>query len=233
MLLFSAILCSRADHLDFHTGPELWGKSVRVQCCFFPSTETILSTVRDGEPRTTTSTFTQLLSSDGLTLSVDALYIYISISISICILFYSYFSFTIAMTRFIYILFTATFSLRLRFHCVEPYDRSALHTALRSVLVRWPALFCQFNSAALLPQQVKVPVWVHSCTLKVPVCVCVCLSDFNRYISSYRVTNCQPICLSTLTPKVIKALLNTRALFRRLWDFNPRSYCITQIGSFR
>ena len=32
-----------------------------VQCCF-PSTETI-RTIRDGEPRTATSTFTQLLSS--------------------------------------------------------------------------------------------------------------------------------------------------------------------------
>ena len=35
------------------------------QCCF-PSTETILRTIRDGEPRTATSTFAQLLSSEGL-----------------------------------------------------------------------------------------------------------------------------------------------------------------------
>ena len=35
---------------------------VRVQCCF-TSTETV-RTIRDGEPRTSTSTFTQLLNSD-------------------------------------------------------------------------------------------------------------------------------------------------------------------------
>ena len=46
--------CGALDgHLDFHT----------VQCCF-TSTETI-RTIRDGEPRTATSTFTQLLSSEG------------------------------------------------------------------------------------------------------------------------------------------------------------------------
>ena len=33
-----------------------------VHCCFTETTETIM-TVRDGEPRTATSTFTQLLSS--------------------------------------------------------------------------------------------------------------------------------------------------------------------------
>ena len=45
--------CGALDgHLDFHT----------VQCCF-TSTETI-RTIRDGEPRTATSTFTQLLSSE-------------------------------------------------------------------------------------------------------------------------------------------------------------------------
>ena len=36
---------------------------IQVQCCF-ASTETI-RTIREGEPRTATSTFTQLLSSDG------------------------------------------------------------------------------------------------------------------------------------------------------------------------
>ena len=35
---------------------------VQIQCCF-KSTETV-GTIRDGEPRTSTSTFTQLLSSD-------------------------------------------------------------------------------------------------------------------------------------------------------------------------
>ena len=35
---------------------------VQVQCCF-TSTETV-PTIRDGEPRTATSTFTQLLNSD-------------------------------------------------------------------------------------------------------------------------------------------------------------------------
>ena len=38
---------------------------VQVQCCF-TSTETILRNVRDGELRTATSTFTQLLSSAGV-----------------------------------------------------------------------------------------------------------------------------------------------------------------------
>ena len=47
-------------HLDFHTAPELW-KRLPVQCSF-PSTETIRF-IRDGEPRTATSTFTQLLNS--------------------------------------------------------------------------------------------------------------------------------------------------------------------------
>ena len=48
-------------HLDFHTAPELcW---LLVQCCF-TSTETV-RLVRDGEPKTATSTFTQLLSSVG------------------------------------------------------------------------------------------------------------------------------------------------------------------------
>ena len=45
-------------NLDSHTAPELCA-IVQVQCCF---TETI-RTIRDGEPRTATSTFTQLLSS--------------------------------------------------------------------------------------------------------------------------------------------------------------------------
>ena len=45
-------------HLDFLTAPEL----CNFKCCF-TSTETI-RTIRDGEPRTSTSTFTQLLSSD-------------------------------------------------------------------------------------------------------------------------------------------------------------------------
>ena len=48
-------------HLDFHTAPELWLKElVSFQCCF-TSTETI-RLIGDGEPRTSTSTFTQLLS---------------------------------------------------------------------------------------------------------------------------------------------------------------------------
>ena len=37
---------------------------VQIQCCFTP-TETIM-TIRDGEPRTATSTFSQLLSSDSV-----------------------------------------------------------------------------------------------------------------------------------------------------------------------
>ena len=48
-------------HLDFHTAPELWMDCSFVQCCF-TSTETI-RTIGDGEPRTATSTFTQLLGS--------------------------------------------------------------------------------------------------------------------------------------------------------------------------
>ena len=44
--------------LDFHTSPEL---CLLVQYCFM-STETVQA-IRDGEPRTSTSTFTQLLSS--------------------------------------------------------------------------------------------------------------------------------------------------------------------------
>ena len=43
-------------YLDFHTAPA-------VQCCF-ESTETTLKIIRDGEPRTSTSTFAQLLASD-------------------------------------------------------------------------------------------------------------------------------------------------------------------------
>ena len=49
------------SHLYFHTASELW-HYVQVQCCF-TSTETI-KTIWDREPRTATSTFTQLLSSD-------------------------------------------------------------------------------------------------------------------------------------------------------------------------
>ena len=48
-------------HLDFHTAPELWW--FLVHCCFM-SIETI-RTIRDGEPRTATLTFTQPLSSGG------------------------------------------------------------------------------------------------------------------------------------------------------------------------
>ena len=44
-------------HLDFHTAPEFWPI---VQCCF-TSTETV-GTIRDEEPKTSTSAFTQLLS---------------------------------------------------------------------------------------------------------------------------------------------------------------------------
>ena len=42
--------------------------AVQVQCCF-TSTET-MRLIRDGEPRTATSTFTQLLSSDPVSSSV-------------------------------------------------------------------------------------------------------------------------------------------------------------------
>ena len=45
------------------------GVAVQVQCCF-TSTETILRTIRAGEPRTATSIFTQLLSSEILQFSV-------------------------------------------------------------------------------------------------------------------------------------------------------------------
>ena len=45
-------------HLDFHTAPVCL---VQVQCCF-TSTETT-RTIRDGESRTATWTFTQLLKS--------------------------------------------------------------------------------------------------------------------------------------------------------------------------
>ena len=48
-------------HLDFHTAPELWGMKF-MKCCF-TSTETV-RTIMDGEPRTATSTVTQLLSSE-------------------------------------------------------------------------------------------------------------------------------------------------------------------------
>ena len=50
-------------HLDFHTH-LLSSADIQVQCCF-TSKETV-RTVRGGEPRTATSTFTQLLSSDPL-----------------------------------------------------------------------------------------------------------------------------------------------------------------------
>ena len=40
--------------------PEPWHKLVQIQCCF----TSIETTIRDGEPRTATSTFTQLLSSE-------------------------------------------------------------------------------------------------------------------------------------------------------------------------
>ena len=47
-------------HLHFHTAPELCLNFFR--CCF-TSTET-RRTIRDGQPRTATSSFTQLLSSE-------------------------------------------------------------------------------------------------------------------------------------------------------------------------
>ena len=47
-------------HLDFHTVPELCDTT--VQCCF-TSTETV-RTIKDGESRTATSTFTQFLNSE-------------------------------------------------------------------------------------------------------------------------------------------------------------------------
>ena len=53
------------SHLDFHTVPGLWRISVCLFQCCFTTTETILRTIWDGKPRTATSTFTQLPSSDG------------------------------------------------------------------------------------------------------------------------------------------------------------------------
>ena len=52
-------LGAQDGHLDFHTAPDL-----QVQGCF-TSTETI-RIIRDGEPRTATSTFTRLLNSDNV-----------------------------------------------------------------------------------------------------------------------------------------------------------------------
>ena len=52
-------------HLDFHTVPEIFSE---FRLCCFTSTETI-RTIRDGEPRTATSTSTQLLSSEMYTSS--------------------------------------------------------------------------------------------------------------------------------------------------------------------
>ena len=49
-------------HLDFHTVPELWGTKFDVVLC--PQRLYCIQTIRDGEPRTATSAFTQLLSSD-------------------------------------------------------------------------------------------------------------------------------------------------------------------------
>ena len=52
-------------HLDFHTAPELRNSLFYFLCCF-TSTETIrlITSIRDGEPKTATSTFTpQLLGS--------------------------------------------------------------------------------------------------------------------------------------------------------------------------
>ena len=48
--------------LNINTLWDTLGRTVQVQCCF-TSPETI-RTIRDGEPRTATSTFTQLLSSE-------------------------------------------------------------------------------------------------------------------------------------------------------------------------
>ena len=50
-------------HLDFHTAMRSEDSLFKFQCCF-TSTET-KRTVKDGEPRTATSTFTQLLNSEG------------------------------------------------------------------------------------------------------------------------------------------------------------------------
>ena len=52
--------------IDIHTASGLY--SAQVQCCF-SSTKTV-GTIRDGEPRTTTSTFTQLLGCIRLKFSV-------------------------------------------------------------------------------------------------------------------------------------------------------------------
>ena len=49
-------------HLPLQTSPGLWDPAVQVQSCF-TSTET-LQTIRGGEPRMATSTFTQLLGSE-------------------------------------------------------------------------------------------------------------------------------------------------------------------------
>ena len=53
-------MIAQDGHLDFHAAPELCGNTVRDQCRF-TSTETV-RTIRDEEPRTATSTFTQHLS---------------------------------------------------------------------------------------------------------------------------------------------------------------------------
>ena len=49
-------------HLDFHTAPELWPLGYRSFSICFTSTETI-RTIRYRKPRTSNSTFSQLLSS--------------------------------------------------------------------------------------------------------------------------------------------------------------------------
>ena len=50
-------------HLDFYTDPELCWQAFEFSLCCFTSTETIRA-IGDGKPRTATSTFTQLPSSD-------------------------------------------------------------------------------------------------------------------------------------------------------------------------
>ena len=56
---------AQVDHLDFHKAPGLWYKFVQVQRRF-TSTETTRTMIRDGEPRTATSTFTAQLLGSGL-----------------------------------------------------------------------------------------------------------------------------------------------------------------------
>ena len=59
-------------HLDFHTALVFW--NLLIHCCVM-STE--MRTIRDGEPRTSTSTFTQLPSSENLALEMCATFYFL------------------------------------------------------------------------------------------------------------------------------------------------------------